>query len=304
MARSYTNFAAAEMHGYQEHELLGQNISMLIPTDMRQSISPEEISSWKGLVRESWHLRKDGSIFPVQLISEIVKSAQGEPCAIITSCEDITQRKQTEQRQHLVARILTLLNSSDNQTDIVSKILLNIKSFLGVEAAGIRLQTGEDFPYYATRGFSSDFLAVENSLFIRDQHGNILRDAERKPVLACMCGRVLSGNIDTNLPFFTEGGSFWLNGISEFLTAVPSDFLSCIRQSCVQTGYESVVLVPLRSHGDIIGLLQLNDSRQGIFVPEVIQFLEHIGASIGIALTRKRVEEQLLHLQKPLKPPN
>lgn len=296
---TYTNFAAAEMHGYQEQELLGQTISTLIPPDLRKPVSLEDLSSWKGLTRASLHLRKDGSTFPAQLISEIVKDARGEPCAIVTGCEDITERKQAEQRQRLTTHILTLLNSSGAQVDIISKILLSIQTFLGIEAAGIRLQTGDDFPYYATTGFSPDFIAAENSLLARDQHGDILLDSQQKPVIECMCGRVIAGNIDSNLPFFTEGGSFWLNGISDFFAAVPSpEFLECTRKSCVQAGYESVALIPLRSNGDIIGLLQANDPRKGMFTPEVIQFLEHIGASIGIAMTRKRVEEQLLHLQK------
>lgn len=296
---TYTNFAAAEMHGYQERELLGQSFSALVPSDLRKPVTLEEISSWKSLTRESLHLRKDGSTFPMQLISEIVKDAKGEPCAIVTACEDITERKQAEQRQRLTAHILSLLNSSGEQTDVVAKILLRIQTFLGVEAAGIRLQTGDDFPYYATTGFSSDFVAAENSLLAYDRQGNILKDAHQKPIIDCMCGRVLTGNIDANLPFFTEGGSFWLNGISEFLAVAPSpEFLEGMRKSCVQAGYESIALVPLRSNGDIIGLLQVNDTRKGMFMPEVIQFLEHIGASIGIAMTRKRVEEQLLHLQK------
>jgi len=47
-------------------------------------------------MRESINIRKDGSTFPVWLMSEIVKGTEGEPMAIVTSCEDITERKRVE----------------------------------------------------------------------------------------------------------------------------------------------------------------------------------------------------------------
>jgi len=66
---------------------------------MRKPLTLEEIRDWKGLVRESLNLRKDGTRFPVKLMSEIVRNLDGEPCAIITSCEDITERKALEEER-------------------------------------------------------------------------------------------------------------------------------------------------------------------------------------------------------------
>jgi diguanylate cyclase (GGDEF)-like protein/PAS domain S-box-containing protein len=102
----YTNRAEAEMHGYQVEELLGQNVNKLAPPELQKPLTLKQIKAWKGLIRESVHRRKDGTTFPVWLMSEIVKSAEEEPCAIITSCEDITERKQAEEelekhRNHL-----------------------------------------------------------------------------------------------------------------------------------------------------------------------------------------------------------
>jgi diguanylate cyclase (GGDEF)-like protein/PAS domain S-box-containing protein len=102
----YTNHAEAAMHGYQGKELLGQDVSMLTPPELRRSLTLNEIKAWKGLIREGFNLRKDGTIFPVWLMSEIVQNPEGEPYAIVTSCEDITERKQAEEelrkyRNHL-----------------------------------------------------------------------------------------------------------------------------------------------------------------------------------------------------------
>jgi PAS domain S-box-containing protein len=98
----YTNPAEARMHGYQVDALIGQDVGILAPPRLRQPMSLEQIKQWKGLVRESVNARKDGSTFPVWLMSELVRDTEGEPIAIVTSCEDITERKQAEEelRKH------------------------------------------------------------------------------------------------------------------------------------------------------------------------------------------------------------
>ena len=56
-----------------------------------------EIKQWKGSVRQSTNIRKDGTSFPVWLMSEVVRDPDGEPTAFVTSCEDITERKKAEE---------------------------------------------------------------------------------------------------------------------------------------------------------------------------------------------------------------
>ncbi len=92
----YMNPADVMMHGYRLEELLGQDAGILAPPEFRKSRSPDQVEDWKGLTRESLNIRKDNTIFPVSLISEVVKGANGEPSAIVTICEDITERKQAE----------------------------------------------------------------------------------------------------------------------------------------------------------------------------------------------------------------
>ncbi len=102
----YLNHAEAKMHGYQIVELVAHNVDLLAAPQHRIPPTLEQIKAWKGLVREGVHIRKDGTVFPVWLMSEIVQNAQGEPYGIVTSCEDITERKHAEQelekhRDHL-----------------------------------------------------------------------------------------------------------------------------------------------------------------------------------------------------------
>ncbi len=91
----YTNKAEAEMHGYAIEELMGSEPRNLAPRSIRKNIGLDEVEpSW---MRESINQRKDSSIFPVLLISSVVRNWQGEVSGIITICEDITERKLTEE---------------------------------------------------------------------------------------------------------------------------------------------------------------------------------------------------------------
>jgi len=211
---------------------------------------------------------------------------------LVRSVRHAVERKRSLDREHLAREVLSLLNRPEEVTDTVRDILRLIKTS-GFEAVGIRLREGDDYPYYVTNGFSEEFLQDERSLCERDEVGAIVRDAAGNPVLACMCGNILQGRTDASLPFFTARGSFWTNNTTRLLASTTEkDLQARNRNRCNGEGYESVAIIPLRSGCEIIGLLQLNDRRPDRFTPEMIRYFEGLGASIGIALAHKRVEQE------------
>lgn len=198
--------------------------------------------------------------------------------------------------------ILKELNKPDRDASAIHRILGVIRRATGFEAVGIRLRKGHDYPYYETAGFPQHFVQTERSLCECDEAGNVACDTDGRPILACMCGNVLRGNTDPGLSFFSSSGSFWTNGTTELLASSDEDDLQGpTRNRCNGEGFESVALIPLRSDGEIIGLLQLNDRREGMFDEETIAFFEDIGASIGVAFTRMQAEENLTNRSKELK---
>ena len=208
--------------------------------------------------------------------------------------QNITHRKWTEERQILFLKILDTLNQTKEKGDLIRKIFYLLKDHTGIEAVGIRLREGEDFPYYETNGFPMNFVAAERFLCARNPDGQIIRDAQGNSYLECMCGNVICGRTDPSLPFFTENGSFWTNSTSQLLAVTSEkDLQAKTRERFRQERYESVALIPLRSENEIIGLLQLNDKKPNQFSLDGIKFFEGIGASIGIALARKQAEEAL-----------
>jgi len=92
----YTNPAEAAMHGYAVEELLGVPGSHLAPPDLRRPVRPRDLTAMRRWQRESVNLRKDGTTFPAHLMSDVVSGSGGRPLGVITTCEDITARKEVE----------------------------------------------------------------------------------------------------------------------------------------------------------------------------------------------------------------
>jgi len=91
----YTNRAEAEQHGYRVEELVGRHVSVFMPASWRPAEGrPLEVRSWR---RETVNVRRDGTIFPVQLLSDAVTDAHGTPIGVVTCCEEITERKRAEE---------------------------------------------------------------------------------------------------------------------------------------------------------------------------------------------------------------
>ncbi|MCP4582286.1 MAG: PAS domain S-box protein [candidate division Zixibacteria bacterium] len=217
---------------------------------------------------------------------------------------EIGERKKAEDRQRFMAGILKKLNRIDVKSDPIKSILSIIKDFSGFEAVGIRLAKDQDYPYqdypyYETIGFPGSFVERESSLCVMSNDGKVLLDSESRPVLACMCGNVIRGRINSSLPFFTISGSFWTNSTSKMLASTTEeDRQGHTRDYCNRAGYETVALIPLHFNQEIIGLLQLNDKRPNMLNQDMIHFYEDIGDSIGIALARTQSELALKESEK------
>lgn len=223
----------------------------------------------------------------LDIIGPAVKEAQHK-------AEEQSEKREADKRQKFALQVLELLNQSDRNTDTIQKILHLIKEFTQFDAVAIRLKEEDDFPFYASLGFSEEFINQERYLCVRDDKGTVLRNPNGLPYLEGLCGRVLSQVTDSELPFYSDKGSFWINSAAEmFLSVIEECRSDSGRGSCLKEGYESLALIPLMSNGVVYGLLHLCDRRKGVFTSSIIRFFEGIGASVGVALARKKNEDML-----------
>jgi PAS domain S-box-containing protein len=126
----------------------------------------------------------------------------------VWSFRDITERIQAEVYRDTSLNVLQILNGSDDLQESIRRVIAFVKTQTGADAVGLRLQDGEDFPYYAQEGFPDNFLLTENFLDARGPDGGTCRDNDGKICLECTCGLVISGKTDPTNPLFTRGGEF------------------------------------------------------------------------------------------------
>lgn len=92
------NPAFARMHGYSVEELAGWSIDKFFAEECRADL-PRRIRLVHETghhVWESWHVRKDGSRFPVQIDATAVKDETGQVLYRVLNVQDITARRHTE----------------------------------------------------------------------------------------------------------------------------------------------------------------------------------------------------------------
>lgn len=290
--------------GWSRKEVIGKSFAEFLHPDWRPFFA-ENFPLFKelGVVTsvEFDMLRQDGSVISVSCDGRIGRDPEGNFRQTHCFFRDITDHKKAESYRELSRKILQILSGLGTLPESIHRILEVLKQGTKFDAVGIRLKEGEDFPFYAQRGFSDNFLQHENSLLEYTKDGAIYRNKDGKAQLACACGLVLSGRFDSVKPYFTSGGSFWVNDSLVLLDIAPeTDPRFHPRNQCVFNGYASFALIPIRVKEEIVGLIHFSNKQKGSFSRSSIALLENIASHIGEALLNKQAEAALQEERKRL----
>lgn len=238
-------------------------------------------------------LRRKDKRAVLALVNVEAMEIGGRKCAFVAAI-DVTERKTGEVYREMGREVLQVLNETPDWKEAVRRVVSVLKRNTGCDAVGIRLQDGEDFPFFAHEGLGADFVRQESELVERDVSGGAVRDANGEVSLECACGLVLSGRVSPEHPQCSAGGSFWTNDSSEVLEMpTGQDPRRNPRNRCMRAGYASLALTPIRTQQGVVGLVHLADRRKGCFAAETVAALETISAHIGAALVHKKAEEAL-----------
>jgi len=189
-------------------------------------------------------------------------------------------RIEAEEELRISYRFLEVVHKHREMAPLLDEYVAVIKEYTGCNAVGIRIldETG-GIPYRSYDGFSPQFYDTESPLSINTDQ--------------CMCINVIKGSIDPVKPFYTEGGSFYMNGTTRFLAMVSEETKGRTRNVCNREGYESVALVPFWSDGRILGLIHVADRRENMVPLKTVEILEKAAMQLGTALHRILAEEEL-----------
>lgn len=286
------NLAAAKLLGADRAELEGKPFSRFLSGNdkdiQKQFLVASEPQSF-----EPRMTKNDGTTFWARLDAAVMMDKDGLTVSHV-ALADITERKFREEEHNLATRLILTVTLPGDFRECMANMTATLQRWSGCEAVGIRLREGDDFPYYETRGFPAKFVEMENHLCAYGPDGKILRDSVGNPVHECMCGNVLCRRFDPSKSFFSAHGSFWCNNTTALLASTTeADRQTRTRNRCNGEGYESVALIPLRAGDQVFGLLQFNDHRTNRFTPELIAHFETLADSLALALSRRKVVEEL-----------
>jgi hypothetical protein len=170
---------------------------------------------------------------------------------------------------------------------VLKDILQTISESFNFQSVAIRLREGGDFPYFLHIGFPEIFIQKEYTLNVKDKEASLILDADGTPFVECMCGNVLKRRVNPTRQYFTKEGAFWTNSTTQLLkglTEKERKEIGKTRNTCHNYGYESVALIPIHVTDEIVGLIQINDSRENAFTLEVIKqcqlLADHIGSIV------------------------
>ena len=167
---------------------------------------------------------------------------------------------------------------------VLKDILETLRESSDFQSVAIRLHKEGDFPYFLHMGFPETFIRKENTLNVRDKEGNLVLDADGTPFVECMCGNVLKRRVNTKYPYFTKDGAFWTNSTTQLLQSLTEkerQEIGRTRNTCHDYGYESVALIPIHAEGETIGLIQISDSREGMFTLEKVEKYQSLADHVG-----------------------
>jgi len=292
------NPAAQSLFGYSAHEVIGENVSMLMP-EPYQSQHDDYLKNYLvtghrrviGIGREVVGKRKNGQIFPMELsISEVV---QGNICTFTGIVRDVSERKRAEER----LRNHTLkVESARSRLEAQAQLL---------EEQAYKLREAQERSQIASRA-KSDFLAnmsheIRTPMTAILGYAELLSEGLRDPDHVAMAeamrrnGRYLMCIVDDILDLSKiEAGKMVLEDRVFSPKVMLHDVVEMLRPRCVEKGIgisaEVDANLPDRLSGDPTRV------RQVLFnlIGNAVKFTEHGSVAIAVGhVTMGRFEVEL-----------
>jgi PAS domain S-box-containing protein len=268
------NLAFTRLFGYgQPEELVGkQGIELLLTPEsqarIRQRLQRQETGSL-----EVTAVRKDGGTFAAGIESQVLRYNDRD--ARITSCRDITGRKQAEEELQLQSRLQELLmKMSANYINLPWEAVESaIRASLGELGEFVGADSATVFNYDFKRNFA-------------DMTCEWLREGI-KPQFADFQALSLAASPDWDLDAHRRGEPIFIADVRSLLPGALKDLLNA-------GGVKSVLAIPLMSFGRCFGFVSFDWTRSlhewSGKEQYLLQFFAHILVNIQ---QRKEAEEAL-----------
>ncbi len=273
------NAAAENIFGHAARDILGKNVTMIIPESYRDKhslgfkkhVEGQDLNNfiktdrsnvlWANLELKGLH--KDGSVFPVEIsISEII---YGEQTSFICVLRDITERKRTEAVVLGQNRTLEMLVKGKTLSEVLDTLSKSIEGLLD----GVRC-----------------------SLMTLDESGKYLRNRSAPSLQEAFLNKV--GSFAVGPDIGTCGSAAHLNEMVVAEDVATDTRLGEVRDLLLEQGFKATVSCPIRNaNGNVLGTFCIFFNKSKKPLAHEIQLIQSAANLAGIAIEQKQAEAQI-----------
>ncbi|MEI6807692.1 MAG: response regulator [bacterium] len=219
----------------------------------------------------------------------IIRDVTGKPATVVLTVQDITTHRRAEDQHQIVTTLLALFAQNTSRKEYLDAVVKVIHQWSGCRCIGIRIANEDNkIPYEAYIGFSEDFIKSECMLVIGKDE--------------CACTRIIARHPDKrDLLHLTKRGSFRWDNMPHFMGSLSEADKKRYRGACLETGFSSVAIVPVRYRNTTVGAIHFADEQRNMTSVEMIGLAETTFAPIvGEAIHRFTIETELRSLSLKL----
>ena len=96
----FVNKAFADLHGYEVEEIIGKHFSIFHTSEQMPAMEEaiRQVRDMGKFIGESWHSRRDGTVFPGLTHNSLLRGSRGRPIGFMAMLRDITDLKKAEEK--------------------------------------------------------------------------------------------------------------------------------------------------------------------------------------------------------------
>ena len=202
--------------------------------------------------------------------------------------KEIGVRRETERRVALTNELLKLYTQKYSRKEYLDVAVELIRRWSGCRHTGVRIaDAGGSIPYESCVGYNPDFLSTEDRISMKHDD--------------CVCTRIVDASpASWERHSMTPNGSFYSGQTMELVGGLSEEQRKRYRGVCMQYGYRSLAVVPVRHGEKILGAIHLADERPAMVPVSKVEFIEQLAFILGEALFRFGIEEELRQLNREL----
>ncbi|HTP25537.1 MAG TPA: PAS domain-containing protein, partial [Anaeromyxobacteraceae bacterium] len=175
------NRRAEELTGWSQTEAAGQRLAEVFRIVNEKTGAPAEDPVRKviesgvivGLANHTALVSRDGRRLTIADSAAPIRGRANEILGVVLVFRDITEARKAEFERDATIQLLRIVNTSADSRALIGAVTDFFQEQSGCEAVGVRLQEGDDYPYFEARGFAKEFVIVESRLCERDAAGNV-----------------------------------------------------------------------------------------------------------------------------------